>query len=133
MRLVIDKDTFIMAHFHRERMTSGAPDWIFCNIHAGPCTTKKGPCITPSVMGVARCSERDRFCKATGRKIAFTRAISSQPRDVRAKLWAAYHMSAKNTMKYLDTTPTSTTGPMMRGLEANHVGIVRGGDAPSAS
>jgi hypothetical protein len=62
-----------------------------CTIHAGPCAAKVRPCDTVgSVSGQARCSRLDNFDKAKGRKLAFSRAISSFPRPLRAELWHDY-------------------------------------------
>ena len=40
--------------------------------------------------GVACCSLSDQFCRATGRKLAFTRAVSAFDRDTRTQFWGAY-------------------------------------------
>lgn len=40
--------------------------------------------------GLSSCAPGDQYCRRTGRKLAFTRAISHLPKDVRAELWAEY-------------------------------------------
>ncbi len=44
----------------------------------------------PVLYGWAICSERDRFTRKIGRKVALTRAIKDMPRDFRSQVWAAY-------------------------------------------
>lgn len=59
-----------------------------CTIHEGKCANKARPCRTPGmVSGTARCSVKDHFCRFTGRKMAFGRAIAGFPKQVRAALW----------------------------------------------
>jgi len=40
--------------------------------------------------GVADCSAADQFCRATGRKLALTRAVAELPKHVRKALWDGY-------------------------------------------
>ena len=42
-------------------------------------------------LGVAICALGDRFCKATGRKLALARALQDMPRTDRTLVWQAYH------------------------------------------
>ena len=41
-------------------------------------------------IGKAVCSPEDNFCKATGRKVALTRALRTLPRDLRKEVWDTY-------------------------------------------
>lgn len=43
--------------------------------------------------GYALCVMADNFVKATGRRIALTRALAGFPREVRAEFWAQYWYS----------------------------------------
>lgn len=64
-----------------------------CAIHLGKCVRegdKKICLVKPIGVGVSTCSKKDQFVKKTGRKIAFTRAIMTFPRELRAQLWADY-------------------------------------------
>ncbi len=91
MVLKLEKETYI-AHFTHVRTADRL--WevtTLCTIHVAPCATSKRPCETlTAVTGIARCSRKDNFEKAKGRKLAFTRAISHLPRDTRRQLWVAY-------------------------------------------
>jgi len=40
--------------------------------------------------GMANCSRLDQFCRATGRKLALTRAVAELPKHVRAAIWEGY-------------------------------------------
>lgn len=40
--------------------------------------------------GVADCSVSDQFCRATGRKLALTRAVAALPKHVRKAIWDGY-------------------------------------------
>lgn len=82
-----------VAHFHHENWSwDMLANWrTICTVHYGPCAAKTRPCNTPGQnTGQALCSVRDNFCKATGRKIAFGRAIATFPRPVRTLLWREY-------------------------------------------
>ena len=41
-------------------------------------------------MGVAWCSTQDQFNKATGRKVALTRALKPFDKETRTRFWNAY-------------------------------------------
>lgn len=82
------------AHFRHEKTEAG---WrTECSVHVAPCLTASRPCGSESLgIGVAKCSPRDAFCRATGRKVAFGRAIAPLPRHVRRELWDAYFNGSK--------------------------------------
>ena len=40
--------------------------------------------------GLANCSRLDQFCRATGRKLALTRAVAELPKHVRKAIWEGY-------------------------------------------
>jgi len=40
--------------------------------------------------GMADCSVSDQFCRATGRKLALTRAVAELPKHVRKAIWEGY-------------------------------------------
>jgi hypothetical protein len=40
--------------------------------------------------GIAYCSIHDQFCRATGRKLALTRAVAALPKHVRKAIWDGY-------------------------------------------
>lgn len=40
--------------------------------------------------GIAKCSKRDNFCKATGRKISFVRALGEFTKEQRKIFWEVY-------------------------------------------
>ena len=62
-----------------------------CYIHEGKCPENDRPCGAPmDHVGETRCSPSDNFDPRNGRKIAFTRAISTYPKVLRAKLWVEY-------------------------------------------
>lgn len=113
MRLYIDAEHFWMAHFHTSEVDvhdDGSKSWhnpdgkprvckvTHCTVHSGPCERLKPPspplCLVKGQMtGTAICGmfNPEQFVRATGRKIAFTRAVKSLPRNVRAALWTAYN------------------------------------------
>lgn len=41
-------------------------------------------------FGTANCSTSDQFCRATGRKLALTRAVADLPKHVRKAIWEGY-------------------------------------------
>lgn len=43
-----------------------------------------------SSSGISLCSRKDNFNKATGRKLALTRALAYHDRGFRTKIWEAY-------------------------------------------
>jgi hypothetical protein len=94
MILKLDEKTVFIAHFHHYRVGGDHKLWdggTICTIHEGPCASKERPCGTmTAVSGIARCSRKDSFVKAKGRKLSFTRAIAHMDRGTRARLWAAY-------------------------------------------
>ena len=51
-------------------------------------------------IGVTVCSTDDNFCRATGRKIALTRALQNYPREFRREIWQAYHKRGQNGNRY---------------------------------
>ena len=51
-------------------------------------------------IGSAVCSKDDNFCRATGRKIALTRALQNYPREFRREVWQAYHKRGQNGIRY---------------------------------
>lgn len=62
------------------------------------------------VVGVARCSIRDQFCRDTGRKVALANALKNGKfsRAERQNFWDAYH-SMCNRIPMIDTTVTNAT------------------------
>ena len=40
--------------------------------------------------GTAKCCPSDQFCRATGRKLALTRAVAELPKHVRKAIWEGY-------------------------------------------
>lgn len=67
-----------------------------CTLHRAPCPKKARPCgAHDPLMGVAKCSLLDNFVRWTGRKLSFTRAISSLPREVRKALWQEFFRNEK--------------------------------------
>ena len=74
------------------------PRQTVCTLHHGDCPPLWNRTALPrcskigAVEGIARCSVRDRFVRATGRKIALARAMKAQgiPRVERRVLWAVY-------------------------------------------
>jgi hypothetical protein len=120
MRLIISNSLFYTVHFAR---TSLDPErrTFHCYVHEGKCT--QHPCNGPAMHGTTRCSHLDQFVKAKGRKIAFTRAISSLPATTRALLWREY-------LKQSPPPPARPTArPTERGQEvtpnAGAMGAVR--------
>lgn len=89
MILQIDEGLTFLAHFRHVQIDGR---WqTHCSVHCAPCLTQSRPCGTETKLnGVAKVSEKDSFCRATGRKIAFTKAIQTLPRSERRLLWAAY-------------------------------------------
>ena len=43
------------------------------------------------LLGYAYCHPTDQFCRATGKKLALTRAIEELPRETRREVWRDYH------------------------------------------
>jgi hypothetical protein len=82
-------DTVYIAHFSHSVIARKTD----CGVHEGRCprTNGKESCKAEVVWrGRARASLLDQFTRATGRKIAFTRAIAHLPKELRSKLWNAY-------------------------------------------
>lgn len=64
----------------------------YCTVHIGDCKLSKRPCETPGAhTGLAKCNPIDNFVRWKGRKLSFTRAIASYPKQVRALLWDEYN------------------------------------------
>lgn len=72
-----------------------------CTIHRGPCTRPAaGTACAPKTLeglgaigyGTARCSEKDNFEFAMGRKLAFERAVRNytNSKALRRELWAGF-------------------------------------------
>lgn len=82
----------LVAHFHHW------PSRTVCTLHHGACPPLWDRQAFPRcsavgvVEGVAKCSPRDQFAKATGRKLALARALRTLgvQRDVRRGVWQAY-------------------------------------------
>lgn len=80
-------------------------------LHTGECPRprklivgKKQPCRIATgdaaeYRGVAYLNPKDQFSVAEGRKVAFTHAIASMPREQRARMWAAYYKQVKMPAK----------------------------------
>lgn len=83
-----------MAHFVHKPPSLRVLPWsrrTVCTLHRAPCAAHTRPCHTHhAVYGIAYCSKNDNFCRFTGRKIAFTRAVANFPRDVRTQMWNAF-------------------------------------------
>jgi len=64
-----------------------------CTIHHGPCANPTRPCKTlGAVTATTWCSPKEPlFIRAQGRKQALRKALAGFPRDLRTKLWQAYH------------------------------------------
>jgi len=77
------------AHSKHERK-NGQTETV-CSVHQGRCASNARPCGTPDTLtGTAKLSKHDVFCRATGRKVAFTKALASLPRELRRALWQSY-------------------------------------------
>ena len=50
---------------------------------------------------VAVCSPSDNFSRRAGRKLAFTRALSTIPRDQRSMFWTEFHLNEKGGWRYV--------------------------------
>jgi hypothetical protein len=91
MKLTTISEVVWTLHFHHVRHNNGA--WVTTvRLHLGPCERhlEHGMCHRPAFLGVARCSAKDIFCKALGRKLALQRAAHGMSRATREELWAAY-------------------------------------------
>lgn len=90
-------------HFHHQPVydDTSLEKWAtFATIHPGRCASNERPCKTPeSVTGVARCSKKDMFSRAVGRKLALKRAIDWMPRELRAQIWVEYLKRPGNVPK----------------------------------
>lgn len=49
----------------------------------------------------AVCSLSDNFSRRAGRKLAFTRALSTIPREQRSMFWTKFHLSEKGGWQYV--------------------------------
>ena len=54
--------------------------------------------------GTATCSDKDKFVKSAGRKIALTRALNKFSRSQRTAFWAVYHASVRGNARKCDIT-----------------------------
>ena len=60
-------------------------------VHPVPCAHNERPCRTTNqLVGISQCHERDQFSRRVGRKIAFERAVTGLPNELRAALWKAF-------------------------------------------
>lgn len=87
MRLTDAHGQLYKAHFYYDgdgRRTT------HCRLHREQCDRTPAICTKPSTIGVAVCSRQDEFTKATGRKIALSRAMFGIERSTRGQLWADY-------------------------------------------
>jgi len=96
MKLADDQGNTYKAHFYHSSMNNlGVRLWprTECRLHLDPCVLTTALCTAqPAGVGIAVCSRRDEFRKATGRKIALSRAMLDLgiERATRAKLWEDY-------------------------------------------
>jgi len=104
MILTLDSGEKYKVHFRYEErkivkmVRMSGTEWntyrdTICHVHsmAMTCSIIK-PCVIASFpsRGMAMQHPNDQFCRATGRKIAFGRAIKYYDRETRSKLWKAY-------------------------------------------
>jgi hypothetical protein len=84
-------DVVLMAHFNHRRGDNGVWSTV-CRLHEGKCNADEaGRCIEHCErISSSRCSKRDIFYKALGRKIALERALMHLPRMTRKLLWLSY-------------------------------------------
>lgn len=80
-------------------VTAGGVDYkIYFNHESAGCPSRTTYCeiwelSEPPVVvadSEASCHPRDNFCRATGRKIAYIRALAVFPRHVRREFWNNY-------------------------------------------
>lgn len=105
--LVTDKDgKEYVAHIHHMPKANGRVrnhefrGVTSCRIHAGRCNAEKDkPCDVDTLSyAITRCSIRDQFEKAVGRKIVFTRALRKiffDDREQRRAMWQSYFSQVK--------------------------------------
>jgi hypothetical protein len=74
----------------RHSCISGPPV-TFCTVWAQTGQVPRFRC------GSAYCSIRDQFCRATGRKLALTRAVADLPKHVRKAIWDGYWRATRAT------------------------------------
>jgi len=46
-------------------------------------------------LGASICNPEDNFCRATGRKLALTKALCPFSKELRSAIWAEYHKRCK--------------------------------------
>lgn len=63
--------------------SDGWPRYTLCTISARPSDWLLK-------TGATNCSPADQFCRATGRKLALTRAVAELPKHVRKAIWEGY-------------------------------------------
>jgi len=71
----------------------GWPRYTVCTISAGD---------RRLTYGTAKCSAADQFCRATGRKLALTRAVAELPKHVRAAIWEGYWRATETPKRERD-------------------------------
>lgn len=55
-------------------------------------------CETDYVFGNSKCSNKDQFCKKTGRKLSLARAMNENfPKKLRTKFWESYRTMGGKT------------------------------------
>jgi len=94
-----------VAHFSHSRQSesySKIRATTSCWMHEGACQrNEKGQClISKRWSGQAQCSVSDQFVKATGRKLAFSRAVSTLPIQTRIRLWDSF-LNQDSATKYI--------------------------------
>jgi 7-keto-8-aminopelargonate synthetase-like enzyme len=84
MFTVIVNDSTLKVGFAHHRNLKAKPVTI--------CTITGGKDVVSS--GAARCADHDNFCRATGRKLALTRALAKFDKAARSVVWAKYWATA---------------------------------------
>ena len=100
MKLTLSDGSVWTAHFHHQFLSEEqAADKLYdvvtsCCIHSGNCvhTGENDTCTRASYMGISKCSKKDVFLKAAGRRTALDRAlrVNGVDYELRKQLWDAY-------------------------------------------
>jgi beta-mannanase len=88
-----EKDYYV--DFQHENHTQDAPGLFETPESSTTCTISIGEEVVN--RGKATLCRKDQYCRATGRKVAMTRALKSFPKQVRKEFWATYFKASNKS------------------------------------
>lgn len=97
---VVYNDKLYIVHWKHERSewVSSRGEAVVDNMGGSTlCTIQEGPkqLCTMISRGVATCSDKETYCKATGRKVSLTYSLRGCTREFRKAVWEQYRKECR--------------------------------------